>query len=134
MCDIQPYPWSEVVHYYEDLVRCHGPKMEPMLQLVEQIQASGFAERLFPYTSMFTLCIGCSHVRRMHQEELRITFDPAGQEFQFAYWSHPFVKPGPWKRTCQAAEGFATLERFLVKRARWFKRMSSTDPLQTKPT
>jgi hypothetical protein len=134
MCDIQPRPWSEVVHHYEDVVGCHGSNMAPMLQLVEQIQASGFAERLFPYTSMFTLCIGCAHVRRMHQEELRITFDPTRQEFQFEYWSNPFDKPGPWKRTCPAAEGFATLERFLLKRVRWFKRVGSDESPQEPST
>lgn len=133
MCDFQPRPWSDVVRYYEDLFRCQGPKMEPMLQLIEQIQASGFAERLFPYTSMATLCIGCTHVRRMHQEELRITFDPTGQEFQFEYLSNPFVGPGPWRKTCPAADGFATLERFLLKRARWFKHMGATDLPPNRP-
>lgn len=127
MGDIQPRPWSNVVQYYQNLVPDHGWNIEPMIQLVKQIEASGFAAGLFPYTSMFTLCIAHRHTPRMHQEELRITFSPAENRFHFEYWSQPLVKPGPWKRTCGAEDGFATLERILLKRVRWFKRIDNME-------
>jgi hypothetical protein len=123
-CDtsiISSRPWSEVVRFYREIAD-NGSQNEPMFRFVEQIAASGYAVGLFAYTSMFTLCMAHTHTIRRCQEELRIAFDPIGHEFHFEYWSHPFVKPGPWRRTCGESEGFATLERILLKRVRWFNK------------
>jgi hypothetical protein len=130
MCDIQPRLWPDVVCFYQDLASTHGWKIDPMLKLVEQIAASGFAVGLFPYTSHSTLCIAHTHKPRMRQEELRITFDPTSDEFHFEYWSHPFVKPGPWETRCHSADGFPTLKRILLKRTRWFKQEARTEQSQ----
>jgi hypothetical protein len=128
MCEVESRSWPEVVRFYRDLLSHHGWKIEPMLQVVEQIANSQFAAGLFPYTSMFTLCIARRRDPRMFHEELRITFDPTGNEFQFEYWSDPSMKPGPWKRKCRAADAFPTLERLLLKRLRWFIRIGNTEP------
>jgi len=121
-CDTSVFPsrpWAEIVRFYDVLRTDHGRDIEPMLRLVEQIAASGYAVGLFAYASMSTLCMAHTHTIRRCHEELRITFDSVGREFHFEYWSHPFVKPGPWKRTCGESESFATLERILLKRVRW---------------
>lgn len=81
-----------------------------------------------------TLCMAHTHTIRRCHEELRITFDPVGREFHFEYWSHPFVKPGPWKRTCGESEGFATVERILLKRVRWLKKQPLGQRPQQPPT
>jgi hypothetical protein len=127
MNNVQPKSWIEIISFYQDIISAHGWKCQPMLQLAECIAASEFAAGLFPYTSMSTLCLAHIHKPQPYQEELRITFDPVHSEFHFDYWSHPFVQLGPWKQTCDAADGFATFERIVLKYLRWFKQAVKTE-------
>ena len=119
--EIQPRAWPDIVEFYHALTRDYGWTSEPMVRLVKRIADSGYASGLFPYTSLSTLCLAHTHRPRQFWEELRITFDPVGRQFHFEYWSHSLVRPGPWRRTCHESEGFAVLERCLLKRLRWFK-------------
>jgi|GEM_PF-5619918 len=97
-----------------------------MRQLVERIATCGYAEGLIAYTSMATLCMGTTGRPRMRFQELRIEFDPVRDEFHFEYWSQPNMRPGPWRTASSSQEGFARLERILLKRLRWFKQARPT--------
>jgi hypothetical protein len=132
--EIEPKSWPEIAEFYRTLISEDGWKIQPMLRLVEQIAVSEYAAGMFPYTSMSTLCIAHSHRVRRFREELQITYDPIGRQFHFEYWSDPFVRSGPWRRTCNESDGFAILERCLLKRIRWFKKESSHDQTQSPPS
>ena len=134
--EIEPASWPEIVEFYRHLTSEHGWAFQPMVRLVEQIAASEYAFGMFPYTSHSTLCIARTHHVRRGREELEITFDPVAQQFHFEYWSNPYVRivrQGPWRRTCNEADGFSVLERILLKRVRWFKKEPRADQPQPPP-
>lgn len=115
---IPPRPWAEVVEHYERM-----PHYAPMLELVQQIRScsSGFVA----CTSVMELRIAQSEANFFVGPELRIGFDSARQEFRFSYLEsllgHAGKRKAPlWIRTAPTNEGFEVLERFLLKRARWF--------------
>jgi 2'-5' RNA ligase len=125
--EIEQRPWSEIVGLYRSLVTDETSALAPMLRFAEQIAACEYASMLFAYTSMSTMCIQRTRTIRRSHEELRVTYDARDRQFHFEYWSHEYVKQGPWKRSCSESEGFATLERILLKRLRWFKKESMSE-------
>lgn len=90
-----------------------------MLQLVQFVAASPYAQALFPITSVAKLRIGRYENFAPGDAELQIEFDEREQQFTFTYLAHPYQKH-PWRRTCSAAAGIIRLERFLLEDAGWF--------------
>ena len=87
--------------------------------LVSAISAAGFPEAgLSGVTSMHDLILGPS-TRVFDNPYLRISYDFSKREFQFEYQDG---SRKPWKRTVSPTEAVPALERFLTKRARWFRR------------
>lgn len=128
---IEARPWPEIVEFYRNLVEDHGWSFEPMLELVRRVEASDYAFGLVAYTSVTTLVISQAEANFWRGPELRIDFDPSKQEFSLTYRLR-LDDAGPWTRTASADEGFEVLERFLVKRARWFRKSGSVE--QTFPS
>jgi hypothetical protein len=98
-----------------------------MLDLAEQIAGSPYADGLVAYTSVWDLIIAQSESNFFVGPDLRIQFDPEKQQFTFSFneslFGHAGKKKAPlWTRTAAINEGFEVLERFLVKRARWFRK------------
>ena len=122
---IKARPWPEIVEFYRNLVESHGWSFEPMLELVRRLEASDYASGLVAYTSVATLIVSQSEANFWRGPELRISFAPSKREFAFTYRQR-LDDDDPWTRTARADEGFEALERFLVKRARWFRKAAST--------
>lgn len=118
---IKAVPWPDVVERYRELVEDYGWSLEPMLALARRVEASPYAAALVAYTSMIDLVIAQSEANFWYGPQLRIEFDPwKTKRFTFTY-SERLDSRDPWSRTAAADEGFEVLERFLVKRARWFR-------------
>jgi hypothetical protein len=113
-----PSDWTEVAEFYRDLVIGHGWKVQPMLNLVESIAASKYANLLFATTSHAALLI-CKNRESFERRNdvLRIEAKSDSLTFEFRETDH---MPIAWSRTCYAAEGFTVLEHFLRDLKRWF--------------
>jgi len=130
--EVKASSWPEVVEFYRNLVEDYGWPLEPMLELVRIIEASPYANGLVAYTSKVTLAIAQSDANFMKGPELRIEFDHLeSKQFTFTYIDRADTK-NPWTRKVKADEGFEVLERFFVKRARWFRKSGSVE--QTSPS
>ena len=115
-------PWPEIVEYYRNLVEDHGWPIEPMLELVRRIEVSPYSSGLVAYTSHATLAVAQSPKNFWRGPELRIECDHLeSKSFRFTFIERVDVED-PWTRTADADEGFEVLERFLLKRARWFRK------------
>ncbi|MGD1878634.1 MAG: hypothetical protein ACFB13_14190 [Kiloniellaceae bacterium] len=120
--DTKARPWPDIVEFYRGLVEDHGWALEPMLALVRRIEVSPYTNGLVAYTSMISLAIAQSDANFLKGPELRIEFDHLeSKQFTFTYVDRADAK-NPWTRKAEADEGFEVLERFLVKRARWFRK------------
>jgi hypothetical protein len=110
-------PWPEIVEFYRDLVE-RGLALAPMLRLVEQLAASRLS-MLHGMTSMLTLCLG--QTPRLHpaHDVLRIEF--AHGSFRLEYIEDETYTERRWQKTCGPADGFATVEHFVLDLAKWIR-------------
>ena len=109
-------PWNEVVSYFQELAE-NAASLLPMAELTSQLAESNYAvDGLHGTTSMHTLIVSQSR-DIMGNPHLRIQWNDRDQRFRFTYEDGSLQ---PWERTCDRSEAFEVLERFLVKRARWF--------------
>src|SRR5215467_10566271 len=74
---IQTKPWQKIVEFYRSLTESNS-FFQPMLTLAEQITASKYANGLYPWTSMQTLCISQTPVADSGKEALYISIDRDG--------------------------------------------------------
>src|SRR4051794_24355981 len=100
---IESRPWPEVVGFYRELVNDSGWYFQPMLDLVEFLAASPFAEGLFPTTSVARLCLARTPTIRWEYEMLIIEYDPVGGRFVFTYFETSPC-PRPWVTGCPESE------------------------------
>jgi hypothetical protein len=117
--------WSSVVDFYRELVEKHGLPLRPMLELVEKISKSAYAVGLLPDTSVHTLYVAQSESGLSEFPRLRVECGADCERLRFTY-EDGFNGKKWWHREVEADQGFATLERFLMKRARWFKSAGDT--------
>ncbi|HIC81874.1 MAG TPA: hypothetical protein EYH07_17545 [Kiloniellaceae bacterium] len=120
---IKAVPWPDVVEHYREPVEDKGQdSFAPMLELARVIVKSPYAAGLVAYTSVWDLIIAQSEANFWYGPYLRIELDPwKTKRFTFTY-SERLDSRDPWSRTAAADEGFDVLERFLLKRARWFRK------------
>ncbi len=113
-------PWSTIVVFYREFATVH-PEFADFCAFVEQIAESPYpAAGLSGLTSMFDLIVGPSS-KTLDNPHLRITFDPVKRLFELTYYDGSLK---PWARTATPDETFFVVERFLLKRARWFRKTS----------
>jgi hypothetical protein len=114
-------PWERIGKFYADLKR---PESEPLRALVERLLKSSYpGAGLQGLTSMADLLLGMN-ASVLDEPHLRIRYDGETRKFLFAYPGGSLDDPtlgAKWVRRVSPDEAFAVLERFLVKRARWFR-------------
>ena len=113
-------PWPSIVARFGELA-ANDEDFADLSAFVSAIAASGFPEAgLSCVTSMHDLILGPStHV--LDNPHLRISYDFSNREFEFTYQDG---SRKPWKRTVSSSEAMSALDRFLTRRARWFRRPS----------
>jgi len=112
--------WIDIVQFYEELIEISDFKYVPLLEMVTKIQTSAYSKSLFAFTSHSTLYIAQSEISLNNQPRLKVEYNPKKEEFHFTY-ELGYIKSNWWQKTVSSKEGFTTLERFLIKRVRWFK-------------
>jgi hypothetical protein len=117
--------WSSVVEFYRELVERHALPLRPMLELVEKISKSAYAAGLLPDTSMHTLYVAQSESGLSEFPRLRIECTIDGGRLRFTY-EDGFNDKKWWHWEVESDRGFAALERFLTKRAQWYKCVGDT--------
>jgi len=122
MSRVKTRSWAEVSTFYHRLVYENGWRLEPLLKLVLFIAASPYADGLYPATSVAMLRIGRYPDFAIRDAELLIEYESQRRQFHFRYFAHPSQNEPEWEKYCDATEGATTLERFLLKQARWFKK------------
>ena len=111
-------PWSGIVQ------RCvrnagGGERFAPMERLVRQIEASRYAQGLFPWMSHWTLYITQTPVEYPYWgPHLRIELVENETKMEFRYID-THVKEKQWHRTVDSSDGFNRLERF-IQALHWF--------------
>lgn len=120
MLPLVPYPtansrdWSAVVALYASLPGC--PYAVAMERLVIRLRDAGYVDAgLHGTTSMFTLLLGPAG-DVLNNPHLDIS--PEGGRARLTY--HDGSRQ-PWSATVSYDELGERVERFLVKRARWFR-------------
>jgi hypothetical protein len=117
-------PWTEIVAFLDECERV-VPQYGAVAALARRISESPFpAAGLFGMVRCHELgfYVGLTpHV--LVNPHLFILYDPAKRQFRFEYRDGSLK---PWTRTAEPGEAFAVLERFLTKRARWFRAPSPT--------
>ena len=114
--------WRDVYAHYESYP---GATLAGMRELVDSIQNSPYASSLYPWTSMFDLCI--SHTPVTHEEVVRgapyLRISPkSNTAIEFRYIDTP-NKDRQWVRTCTPDESFNRLEHFF-RQIHWFVEVS----------
>ncbi len=111
-------PWADIAGLFADLAE-RDAAFADLASLAAAISASEFpAAGLCGLTSMHDILLGPS-TRVLDNPHLRISYDFERRSFRFDYLDGSRT---PWSRTAASAEAFATLDRFLTRRARWFHR------------
>lgn len=116
MLIVKSRSWSALTKFYRDLVEKYGWDVQPMLQLVEAIAASHYAQGLYGITSHSTLCLSQHAEFEFDRNMLRVEFENG--RFYFRYIETPYSLK-EWKKECAPDEGFATFEHVL-KKLKWF--------------
>jgi hypothetical protein len=114
--------WSDIVEFYEALVKQHNWPFDPMLDLVRQITVSRYVLNppitvLYPATSHDILLIAATEQFMWKTEVLEIRYITRTKSFQFDFWESPFINHH-WSRTANASNSFDVFERFLQLK-RW---------------
>ncbi|MFI4860414.1 MAG: hypothetical protein ACIAXF_07010 [Phycisphaerales bacterium JB063] len=115
---IEPMTWPEVVAFYNGLAYDSAWEIGPMLEMVESLAASPYAEHLYPATSMARLCLGRVRPLRFGYEMVIVEYVSTDPHFSFEYHEAANL-PTPWTVKCEASAGLARLERILTRRLRW---------------
>ena len=120
MLKVKSQSWESVLDRYRKTSAARSGKwILPMVNLVEQIYKSDFADKLFPVTSMFQLRISNIPNFTFDQEVLMIDWDHKTGLFDFEYQETPSKLYKRWKKSCGAEDAFSVLVRFLVMK-KWF--------------
>ena|SRR5215813_13025908 len=110
-------PWERIRQHYAAIAHC-GAAWKAMLNLVDQITTSRYADGLFAWTSMNDLCIVQARVTYPYDGPyLRISPQADGQ-IEFRYLDTLAVDK-QWHRTVAGNEAFRRLELF-VNQLHWF--------------
>jgi hypothetical protein len=114
-------PWNEITRFYRSLSEAN-PFFRPMMTLAEQIETSRYAQGLFAWTSMHTLCIAQTEEPNSNKEVLRISLDTreGALVLDFQETASTLPKYQHWIRRCSPSEGFSRLEQFL-RLKKWFE-------------
>lgn len=104
-------PWEEIEERYRELIAHHW-RIEPMLQLVEYIQASGMDKRLFAYMSVDRLIVTIYNPAEWNNEALRIQFKQRDQQWRFEYLPKSFEQV-EMERFCAENEGIDKFLQFI---------------------
>ena len=128
--------WSEIAASYCDEDGRPYEGMLPMIELIQKLASSFYAKGLVARISLtsssnWTLFIAQAEANLWPGPRLEIEFDPSKRQFKLKFFEGGFRKE-PWKRSAEADEVFEVLERFLTKRARWFRKPVET--AQTPPS
>lgn len=109
--------WADILTRYNGLVAA-GWSVGSMVQLVEKISSSRYAEGLFAWSSMQDLCIVQTRVEYPYNGPfLRIT-PIENDKLEFRYEDNQ-LRDKQWHRTVAGSEGFGRLERF-IEQLKWF--------------
>lgn len=101
-----------------------------MIELIQKLATSAYAKGLVARNSLsselasgsnWTLFIAQAEANLWPGPRLEVEFDASKRQFTLKFFEGG-VRKEPWKRTAEADEGFEVVERFLTKRARWFKK------------
>ena len=114
-------PWAEIARFYSTL---KSPASGPMKTFVRELVKSPYPEAgLQGLTSMADLVLGMNP-SILDAPNLRIRYLFDAGNFLFTYPSGGIEHPergAKWVRVVPAEEAFSVLERFLIKRVRWFR-------------
>jgi hypothetical protein len=111
--------WEDILSFFMHRVEANDAFL-PLLQLTQAIVSSSYpAAGLFGSTSMHRLLLGRSE-DVWGNPHLFIIYDFSEKRFTFIY--QDFTRE-LWTRTCIPEEAWPVLERFLLRRARWFKKV-----------
>jgi len=121
--------WSDLSEAYCDRDGRPLEGMLPMIELIQKLASSPYAKGLVARNSLSDVASGSNMKLLIAQAEanlwpgprLEIVIDTSKRQFTLTFFEGGFRKE-PWKRTAEAGEGFEVLERFLTKRARWFRK------------
>lgn len=115
--------WEDILDSFDQRAR-ENPALLPLLHLTQQIVSSPYpAAGLYGSTSMCNILIGRS-ADVSANPHLYISYDSEMQRFTLTY--RDFTKES-WTRTCSSEEVWPALERFLLRRVRWFKQATPFD-------
>ena len=110
--------WDDIVAFYERDAQS-DPAFSDLATLATRLAASGFpAAGLRALTSMHDLILGPSS-RVLDNPHLVISYDFPRSRFRLEYRDGGPVTP--WSRTALPGEVYEVVERFLTRRARWFR-------------
>ena len=109
--------WDRLAAFFADGAAAR-PALADLAAFVARVAASPFARAgLCGMQSHYDLWVGLSgHL--FDTPHLIITFDIDAQAFHFEYFDGSDKR---WTRTATADDVYAVFERFVTKRARWFR-------------
>ncbi len=108
--------WDEVIEYYKQLNESPKWDIQPMVDFVERISESKYAQGLYPITSMYTLIIGQTPELDPCRSVLKVEFFDG--RFYFVYVDSA-IETHLWKRDCEPYEAFSLLDDF-IHQLDWF--------------
>jgi hypothetical protein len=120
MYKVKCRPWPEIAGFYRSKVT--APQLvwlKPMLALVEQIEHSEYAEKIFGSTSHLCLCISYLPEHEPDKEVLYVSLNHKTGNFELEYVETASSLYKRWKRKCSAEEAFPVFNRFLQQK-KWF--------------
>lgn len=118
-------PWSEISNRYREVVES-GANARGMAQLVEQIEASPYAQALYAWTSMHDLCIvqvPCTYPYNGPYLKISPRFDGT---IEFRYIDTA-IEERQWHRLVNEEDAFRRLELFMDQ-LHWVVRERKSDP------
>lgn len=111
-------PWPDIALYFSKLAKT-AEAFRPMASLAQELAQSEFAiAGMHGSTSMHDLLISQSQ-DIFGNPNLRIHYEVKEERFQLTYEDGSLK---PWTRVCANSEVLNVLNRFLIKRARWFRK------------
>jgi hypothetical protein len=109
--------WTAIVEFYSGL-EATNPDFRELTRLADRLAASPYpGAGLYALTSMHTLILGPS-TRVLDNPHLLVAYNPSQRQFSLEYRDG---SAHPWKQTASPSEVYQLVERFLLKRARWFR-------------
>jgi hypothetical protein len=115
----KPRSWSDIKTHYAR--SAEFVELRSMVQLIEQIEASPYANGVWAWTSMYDLCVAQMPTSDVHPGPAHLRISPLfNGNIDFRYID-TYVKEKQWHRMVPAAEAFSRLERFFDQ-LNWFGR------------